>query len=342
MAEVSEALGELEISAGNLDIAQTHMTRALGCSRPTGDTTVQVLARLGLGQIFQLKGELNQSEQHFKAALATVDRGRRTRMAAVLHCHLGSLDQERGLLHRAHHRFTEALEICREIGARSTELVATGNLAGLQLELGQHEAARALPQTQIERAKEVGMVALEGRALANLGVLYHACREFDAAERTLLESITLHEIIGDQGMAGISRGNLAEVLLLQRRDQEARRLIEQALGALETGAARFARSYFLGVAAEARARTNDLAEAHRAFDESERLLRAEGRLVNLAKLLCRRATVDMDLGAPDAARGRIQEAMTIVHEAGMLPESETWQDIRRLQDRLSTEPPSPS
>ena len=50
----------------------------------------------------------------------------------------------------------------------------------------------------------------------------------------------------------------------------------------------------------------------------------------------------VDLGAPDAARGRIQEAMTIVHEAGMLPESETWQDIRRLQDRLSTEPPSPS
>jgi len=27
--------------------------------------------------------------------------------------------------------------------------------------------------------------------------------------------------------------------------------------------------------------------------------------------------------------------MTIAREAGMLPDAETWQDIRRLQDRLA-------
>jgi len=335
IADVSEVLGEVELAAGNLDLAQTYLTRALDCTRPMGDTSVQVLARIGLGQIFQTKGDLTESEKLFKAALTDLGRGRRTRMAAVLHCHLGSLDQERGLLQRARHQFTEAQEICREIGAASTELMAMGNLAGLHVELGQHAAARALLETTMQRARELGVAALEGRALANLGVLFYHSGALEDAEHALLESITLHEIIGDLGMAAISRGNLAEVLLLQDRDQEARRAIERTLEALKSGAGSYAWSYFLGVAAEARARTGDVAGAQRAFEEGEGMLRSEGRVVSLAKLLCRRGTVDLQLGAPDAARGRLQEAMTIAREAGMLPDAETWQDIRRLQDRLA-------
>lgn len=335
VARVHSALGLLELAAGRLVLARSHLARVIDCEHQSGDTTVGLVARLGLGQIDQREGDIDAAAERFNAVLAPIRRAGHRRIEAVLYCHIGSLDQERGRLTRAGHRYTQALDIGREIGARQVEQSAVGNLAGVLLELGQYAEAEAMLKQNIVLCRELGSVHFEGRALGNLGTLYQMQGNTVAAERAYLDCIALHDTIRDPSIAAIMRGNLTEVLIKDGRYKEAVDLIEEVMEVMDAGIARWARGYFLGVAAEARGKAGDYEGAWTALREGEALLRAAGRRVELGKLLCRRCGLLIDRKDLEEARVALEEANQIALEGHASRDSELWQYIQQQQSRLS-------
>jgi tetratricopeptide (TPR) repeat protein len=81
----------------------------------------------------------------------------------------------------------------------------------------------------LKLAQEIGDLRDQEQALGNLGTIYHQRGEWAAAERYYRQAAEICEAVGDEAGLAVWLGNLALVLGLQDRKEEARPLLERQI-----------------------------------------------------------------------------------------------------------------
>ena len=147
-ADLHTTIGSTYLSLGLLDLAETHLKKALDTRLayfPRRTTEVAVSLN-NFGKLLQMKGDLNSAEPYYREALATL---RRLRKDAEIAKVLGNLGYLLGLMDRkraAIRIHTEELEICRSLFGENHPVVAKtlGSLANAFGNLGEHQKTEIL------------------------------------------------------------------------------------------------------------------------------------------------------------------------------------------------------
>ena len=122
-----------------------------------------------------------------------------------------------------------AAEACRKLGDADGEAIATSNLGLAQLELGYPELAEHCFRRAIEQLALLGRPREQGYAHLGLALFHQERGSLPESHSHLRESIALFQQHSDSIAVPLATGLLALVELELGRDQEARRLLEDAL-----------------------------------------------------------------------------------------------------------------
>jgi tetratricopeptide (TPR) repeat protein len=126
-----------------------------------------------------------------------------------------------------------SLTMARTLGDPTTEAFALNLLGTAQVQLGDVEAARVTIQESLATHGGHGDQVILGRALGHLAGIEESLGNFDRAEELMQQSLQIFFGVGDEHEAAVQRQNLANLLALSGRAQEAgdmaRELIDTVL-----------------------------------------------------------------------------------------------------------------
>ena len=135
------ALGDLCMTAGELDEAGHILQQALQGARECHDARLEYTVLSGLGALAFDQGELTPARRHFEAALALAECANDSRWTGGLLSNLGAIAYNEGRLDEAGALYERALTLVRTVGDRRWEGGARCNLALLHHEQGHHALA---------------------------------------------------------------------------------------------------------------------------------------------------------------------------------------------------------
>ncbi|MBN2145665.1 MAG: diguanylate cyclase [Candidatus Aureabacteria bacterium] len=120
---------------------------------------------------------------------------------------LGNVYYAMDLLKQAEQSYSQCLSLSQEIGERSISIAAYSNLGNLYLS-AQPEKAELYYTKALDLCRTLGEASREAQFLALLGDLYYQQKDFPSAEEHYLQSISLHQKLGEFENELYSRMNL--------------------------------------------------------------------------------------------------------------------------------------
>ena len=222
----------LEVERHRLDRAEVLASRAQQVAERQRLRALDGWASHVLGRIACLEGDLDRAFQHLGKAARLARQSSDRQLAAA--CHAGQ-----GMAYLLESKLDDAAEFCRR--ARR-EYAATGQTLGaasmsLQLSSIALRAGRGSEAAKHIADALAGFESLGARnsvalCITQRGAIERARGEREAAERSLREALDLYRELGTDGYL-VPLVQLAVVLLEQWEHREARRLLEDAIEALE-------------------------------------------------------------------------------------------------------------
>lgn len=237
-AQLELILGNIALSAAQLDVAQGHLDRALELrTRLLGPEDPQVAVVLnGLGNAALQRADAEAAMDHYRRALEikTANLGERHPSLGITMTNLGIALRHAGDYPGARRAHTQALELWREsLGEDHPQLaIALTNLGNVAIADGELDEAAEL----FERSCTINETALGPEhpdvalCLANLGSVHKDRGQPEQGLPLLQRSLTIRETaLGPEHRdVAISALNLADILLELERLDEARELYVRA------------------------------------------------------------------------------------------------------------------
>ena len=222
----------LEVERHRLDRAEVLASRAQAVAEQQQLRSLDGWASHVLGRIACLEGNLDRAFQHLGKAARLARRSSDRQLAAA--CHAGQ-----GMAYFLEDKLDDAAEFCRR--ARR-EYAATGQTLGAASMSLQLSSIALRAGRDPEAAKHIadalaGFESLGARnsvalCITQRGAIERARGDRETAERSLREALGLYRELGTDGYL-VPLVQLAVVLLEQWEHREARRLLEDAIEALE-------------------------------------------------------------------------------------------------------------
>ena len=276
---------------GRFDEARVSADAALALFGQLGERGHEA-ALLGMtGALLHAKGQIAEAEERYKAALTMSRAVGALRVEGGMLCQLGSLYGQQGRFDEARALLDEDLHFARRQGDRRSEGIALGNRAIHLIWRGEHEQALDHLEQALAIARESDDRGSEALCLANLGMLRQELHQHAAARAPLESALAIARDIGARHLEGVTLGALAAALSSEGHLDEA---LERAIG-------------------------------------GERLLRAVGDTMELAKLLCVFARLHHLRQDPHAAAATLAEAEALAATLGVTPGSELGQAVARAR-----------
>jgi eukaryotic-like serine/threonine-protein kinase len=274
--------------------------RALGLYREIGNLrgVGQVLSAQGIS--LKSAGKLDEALALQREALAVVREAGDDYTAGIVLGGIASTFVERGELEQARTTYLEVIEVGRRVGNERGVAIALQNLAWVERDSGELLAARRHAEesmaVQERRGEELDLVF----SLDCAGIMALEQDDTDAAEKLFQRALALRDKLTMKKVATLQ--NLAEVRLIRRQLDEARRVIGESLTAATAG------GLDEGFAREVESRI--LLEA-RDFDGAARAL-ARARELTGERM---RVPLDVDEARLLVARGQPRRAMAMMPAA---------------------------
>ena len=309
--------GEIEMHRGDLDTAETLVTRGLHIYEDLGDSRGKAASLLRLGVVALTEGDYDTAEERIARSLERYrdcdDKSGTSRCLGNLaiialrsddldaaaeyathsldvrralgdrhgvadsHLLRGEIALERGVLDDAEEHLTRSFEIAREIGATRTEANSLLLLGDIEREKGNRSAAVEYLDQSLDIWEEIDVDHGTAECLRKLGAIRWENGEYEAAEETLTRSLETVRTVGD-------------------RRTEAETLVDLGEVALERGAVE-----------RARERLASASEAYRAIGVDEEALTTLERLIEIC----------VTHGEKQAAREHCEEAVELAEQAGL-------------------------
>ena len=297
-----------------------HLTKALAVFRARGDRRGEGIALANLGNVQRRLSQTALAQENYESALvifrALEDRLRE----GIIVGNLASLLNEIGHPAQAQSLLNLSLSINREVGNRLAEGAMMGNLATLLLHQGHIEASLAHLESSLAIHRETGNQRMEGNALSNLGTFQRQQGDFDAAREYLEAALSIQRRLGNKRMEGVALGNIGDLLATMGDRAGSLQYFEHAVAICDESLPPAAGA-FRGSMAVAAAQDGDFPKSRALLAKGEAQLR-DVWAYELAKLLCKRATVEHLAGDVSAATDALVEAEALGETLGLGAESE--------------------
>jgi predicted ATPase len=218
----------LELARYELD----NFRAALEWSVPTegtGDLAIGMRLCAVLGWVWVLGGYVAEGRRWHERVVARAGAVPSPDHAACLRG-LSNLLLLQGEPVRAHELATRALEMSRALGDDAGLAFAMGLVGMAQRQLGELEAARDTLEQALDLHREVDDQGRLARVLGNLAGVQEELGELEQAEVLMKESLSILEEIGDAHEAAVQGQNLAYLLVLAERVDEASELARDLVG----------------------------------------------------------------------------------------------------------------
>lgn len=347
------------------------LTEALGLGRELGDTRLEALSLCALGEAFQMEGDRVRARAHFEEASTVADTARHADLGARILDALGHWHHERSDAATGEVCFRRALELAEAAGDRRRAAGLLGSIALCELHRGDRDSALATGQVGLDAAVALGDGILEaanraifadiqrdrgdlggalinyqlslesrtrgglpaGRMLNNMALIHEDLGEIDTARDLYLRAIDALRRRGYDRYVAFALGNLAEMLLDNGKPEQASPLLNEALGLLGDDDA-LPVAAMLAPLAVVLALEGDLATARSHGDRAMALTEDLEDPLERAKILCRRAEVEVLAGSMSTARAVLAEAEALVSTLGGGPGSLEWGLLARLRGQI--------
>ena len=174
-------LAGVELQAGNLESAQTHITESLQLAKQVGNTDDEAKAHIIQADLFNSKGQIAQSNQELETAASLAQAFGDVDTQGYVESNLGDNAMEAGDLKSAQHHFEEGIRLRRQIGQQDEVAVALDKLGTVFM----HEAEFALAQEKYDEAlaihKQLDQLAPQAEVWLDIAELDLAQGKPDAA-----------------------------------------------------------------------------------------------------------------------------------------------------------------
>ncbi|MBI3725224.1 tetratricopeptide repeat protein [bacterium] len=309
-------LSALDLGEGR-ESRSPELERELARAREQGDRAAEALLLNALANAGVRRGLIAEPVACLEQELAIrLELGDRQNQGIAL-SNLGSCLAQRGLLERARSCYEEALAIARELADLATECQVLSNLGGVDLDEGRHREARASFEAAQAIARRIGNVERERRLLYDQGqLLLDEGRLEDARacfERALAQATSPH-------LKKALEANVAHILALTGRLEEARSLYSGVVAWTREIADRSSEAFFLGCLGATEAALRRTREATGALDAADTILASSTGLHGFAAEIAalQRATLEVGRSREAAGAGRPEEARALLQAARAL------------------------
>src|SRR6266498_462426 len=233
-ALILNSIGVNYCSLGEMRKALENHNEALAIFREVGDRQGEADTLSNLGFVYQNLGEMQKAlEKLNEALLLKRSLGDRNGEAITLNG-IGIIYWLVGKTQEALEKYNEALSLKRAVGDRITEAITLSSHGKLHWLLGELQKALEKYNEALSLSRAVGDRLVEAKTLSSIGAVYQSLGEPQKALEKYDEALSLSRAVGNRSveatvMLGIARAEQKRGNLIQ-----ARQLIEQAVGIIES------------------------------------------------------------------------------------------------------------
>ena len=195
-----------------------------------------VSAALGnLGNIYIEKNDFKQALKYLERSLKILEElGDKAGITMVVG-NIGNLYLNKGKLEKAMIHYEKQLKICKELGHKRGISIALGNTGIVYAELGSYEQALESFNKSLKILEELGSKRIISINLGNIGNVYKEIGDYDKAIKYYDEAVFIcNEMDSSYNLIHILIEK-TEVLILQKKYQQANKLISEVLEKSDEG-----------------------------------------------------------------------------------------------------------
>ncbi len=207
-----------------------------------------------------------------------------------------------------------------------------GALGTLYKDTGRLDESVVQHHAGIQSCREVGNQRVESILMGNLALILQLQGKVDEARQMYEDTVRLDDSRGRTVIGYIAMGNLGDLLLGEGKLEESVERLTTSIANIESKRPSFAAA-FQGSLAWAKAQLGEFDAARELLDTGESQLRGVW-VVELGRLLCRRAQVEHAAGCPEKAEAALNEAKTIAEQVGGSSDSDLGQMITEAESLM--------
>jgi predicted ATPase/class 3 adenylate cyclase len=193
------------------------------------NTTIAIRLSSSLGWLWYTGGYVVEGCRWLEAALEQAGSAPSAQLADCLGTYANLLIA-RGQAERACEYATQSLDVARTVTDEEREAFAMGVLGTAQMHRGDVESARQTFESSLALHRRIGNRSRLTRALGNLAGVEEELGHYQRAEELTLEALEIVRADGDLHEAAVQGQNLANLLAVSGRADEANRLAQSLIG----------------------------------------------------------------------------------------------------------------
>lgn len=334
---VSNLLGQAEQRSGRMQEALRHYEESLAIDRTIGNRKGEGRTLARLASLALNEGRTLEANAQHEAALAIHREVDDRRAEGITLGNLGLALHEQGRLDEASLALEASLQIHREVGNRRSEGIVLGNLGDLRVAQGRVDDARSHFESALLIHREVGNRRFEGIVLGNLGSLARKLGRMEEARGHFEAALAIHREVGSRRFEGHALDSAAHLSLAMGNREEALRQFEAALAIHREVGNRRGEGIVLGRISMLVLEEDRIERAQDLLAQAVALLKAPDYRMELGKVLCTRADLELRIGNREVALGTLAEIETIVAYPVGRRDIELEGRLEDLRDALSTD-----
>ncbi len=227
-------IGSVYSSLGEMQKALEKFNEALLLRRAVGDRSGEVVTLNSIGLVYWSLGDMQKALEKFNEALPLSRAvGNRGGEAAILN-NVGLVYRSLGEMHKALEKFSEALPLSRAVGNRGGEAAILSNIGTVYRLLGEMQKALEKFNEALLLSRGVGDHGGEAATLNNIGSVYWSLGDMQKALEKFNEALPLSRVVGDRNREAAALMGVARVEQKRGNLIQARQVIEQAVGMIES------------------------------------------------------------------------------------------------------------
>ena len=369
IAKVLRALGNVELSGGQVEVARERLEEARALYSQHHDREGRGAVHTSLGRLFVLQGDLKRARRFLGKALRIQRKARDARAAgttlillADLHLHQSRVDRARtlyrralrlarfsghrqaegdallnlailhrlrGRLNRALKQFEQARDIHRETGDRRSEGYAWISLAILHLDQGRLDEAHDLFFEALRRVQNIGDRRGEGYTLLNFSHLHRARKQWEKSVQLAHQALLILQDVGEQRGEAYALLTTGTLEAEQGQMQAGGSTLERALSLMRQLGDHRGEAAALTRMADLHRRQGKLSSAWKFHLQAVKQLRSARDWIALSLALASGGHILLAQGR--SAQKILDRVTRIVHRLKVEPASEVFQAMESLR-----------
>jgi hydrogenase-4 transcriptional activator len=235
LANIHRRLGTVDFSEGAFSSSKQHYLKALELAEGSTNTNLLGGILVDIGTTFSggYPGEAQEAINYLQRGIAYLEKGGHKDYLALACNNLGDILKDTGRWEEAKQVLDKALYVAQQFAKPNHEALARIALADILCAQGEYSEAETHIQKSLNFVEGSSDKWLECNVLRSLVTVYRGTGRFDAALKTLRQTLQLATSIGDLYGLTLAMVGLAEFYISQGGLEQAKEYLELAQGRLK-------------------------------------------------------------------------------------------------------------